>query len=153
MQEPQITFCWLWSVNQDTGGLNYPGIQSYKKYTPKQRTALMLEIKTNLSNMNGQPLCSALCFPCFYIYRVLESTAKSQHGRCMCCRCRVCTVNSEKVAPAVAPLYLPNIGQANYSNFQGGAKPSNQRRRLWCIISLSLRKTTRKASNQALAIT
>lgn len=37
-------------------------------------------------------------------------------------------------------FYLPNIGQANYSNFQGGAEPSNQRGRFWRIVSLSLRK-------------
>lgn len=51
--------------------------------------------------------------------------------------------------------YLPNIGQANNSYFQWGAKPSNQRWRLWCIISLSLIKTMwkRLQSERAPAIT
>lgn len=50
--------------------------------------------------------------------------------------------------------YLPNVGQADNSYFQRGAKPSNQRCRLWCILSLSLIKTMWKwQSGRALVIT
>lgn len=48
LQEPQITFCWLQCINQDMGRVNYQGIQSSKKYTPKQWAALMATIKTNI---------------------------------------------------------------------------------------------------------
>lgn len=50
--------------------------------------------------------------------------------------------------------YLPDVGQADNSYFQWGAKPSNQRCRLWCILSLSLIKTMWKwQSGRALVIT